>query len=450
MAKNLLEWSNAVSGRVTQPDIESYGPRAAAVAEHLKTEVQGGKLPCLNMPFWPALKTELAGCKEYFGRFEHLLLLGIGGSALGARALQKAFFPQQDQPGHSGPWLWIADNVDAATLEAWFAKLPAEKTLIVVVSKSGDTIETLSQYILAVQWLKKHCGEKWSEHVFCITDVAKGFLRQQADAFSFKTLPVPDFLGGRYSVLSAVGLAPATFLGLDAAALVQGALDANRALLSPDLNGVTLAAHPAFKLAAWNCALMAKGYSQLIFFTYIPAWACFGAWFSQLWAESLGKGGKGSMPLPAVGVTDQHSLQQMFLDGPRDKGCLFLSSPSLAAGPAFPAELPEIWSYLKGKHFGDLLQAEALGTQMALAKTQTPIVELRIGSVTLENAGRLMGLLMATTLITGWLLEINPVDQPAVELSKRLAKSKLGAAGYGAESADLAAFLAKAGAGQEF
>lgn len=449
MTKNVLEWSNAFSGRITQADSDAYAQRAASVATLLNAEVKTGKLPCLNMPFWPALKTQLAGLKDYFGRFEHMLLLGIGGSALGARALQKAFFPQQDQPGHTGPWLWIADNVDAASLEAWLAKLPPEKTLVVVVSKSGDTIETLSQYILAQEWLKKGCGERWSEHVLCITDQSKGFLRQQADTFGLKSLLVPDNLGGRYSVLSAVGLIPATFLGIDAPAIVQGALDANTELGIASASGA-LAGHPAFKLAAWNCALMSKGYSQIIFFTYLPAWACFGAWFSQLWAESLGKGGKGSMPLPAVGVTDQHSLQQMFLDGPRDKGCLFLTCPTLAAGPLFPAELPEIWSYLKGKRFGDLLQAEALGTQMALAKTQTPLVELRIGQNKPENAGRLMGLLMATTLLTGWLLEINPVDQPAVELSKRLAKAKLGAPGYDAESADLAAFVQKAGAGQEF
>jgi glucose-6-phosphate isomerase len=450
MAKNVLEWSNAYSGRVTLADSEAYAQRAAAVAKLLNEEVSAGKLPCLNMPFWPELKIELENLKEYFKRFDHMLLLGIGGSALGARALQKAFFPQQDQPGHTGPWLWIADNVDAASLEAWFSKLPPKKTCVVVVSKSGDTIETLSQYILALDWLREGCGSSWNEHVICVTDKVKGFLRQQADSFQLKSLLVPDNLGGRYSVLSAVGLIPATFLGIDGPALVQGALDANAALATGKLDGATLAAHPAFKLASWNAALMGKGYSQIIFFTYIPAWACFGAWFNQLWAESLGKEGKGSMPLPAVGVTDQHSLQQMFLDGPRDKGCLFLTCSSLPAGPDFPAELPEIWSYLQGKQFGDLLQAEGLGTQMALAMTQTPLVELRIGKADAYSAGRLMGLLMATTLTTGWLLGINPVDQPAVELGKRLAKAKLGAEGYAKESADLAAFVSKAGAGQEF
>ena len=170
-------------------------------------------------------------------------------------------------------------------------------------------------------------------------------------------------------------------------------------------------------------------------------WSTFGPWFAQLWAESLGKEGKGTMPLSATGVTDQHSIQQMFLDGPRDKGCLFLTCSALPQGRTFPQDLPETWSYLRGVPFGRLLDAEGLGTRMALAKTQTPLVHIRMGSSDAHAAGALMMLLEAATVFTGWLMDINPLDQPAVELGKRLANARLGAAGYAAEEADLAAFL---------
>jgi len=346
--------------------------------------------------------------------------------------------------------LWIADNVDTDTLESWFEGLPAEKTIVVVVSKSGGTIETLSQYFLARTWLQSSLGEKWKDNVLVVTDASNGYLRQEADALGMQSMPVPDNLGGRYSVLSAVGLVPAAFLGIDWQGLLKGAKSVGASLYAEGAGADMLAAHPAWKLALWNIASMEKDYSQLIFFSYMPLWSSFGDWFAQLWAESLGKEGKGSMPLPSVGVTDQHSTQQMFLDGPRNKTCLLLTCPTLPRGPRFGEDLPEKWAYLRGAHFGDLLQAEGLGSQMALNKCEVPLVEMRMGSADEEAAGRLMALLEITTLLTGWLLNINPLDQPAVELGKRLANARLGASGYDAESADLEAFLSRAPEHQEF
>lgn len=450
MKANMLDWTNAHAGRLAPADQEAFENKAAAVAEEFLKRTGEGSLPYLQLPFWSELEPALQEFKKNTAGFEHMLLLGIGGSALGARALQKAFFPEQDHPGHKGPWLWIADNVDTITLEAWFDKLPADKTIVVVVSKSGGTIETMSQYLLASEWLQEKAGKSWRKHLFFITDSNKGFLRDQARELGVDALPVPDNLGGRYSVLSAVGLVPATFMGLDCSALVKGSQDVNKGLSAPDVTTASVAAHPAFKLASWACGLMDKGYSQLIFFSYIPLWAPFGAWFAQLWAESLGKEGKGSMPLPAVGVTDQHSLQQMFLDGPKDKGCLFMTCPSLPQGRAFSPDLPEKWAFLKGKHFGDLLDAEALGTRMALHMNDVPLLGLEMADATLYNAGKLMGLLETATVISGWLLGINPLDQPAVELGKRLANAKLGAAGYDEESANLKRFLDRPGTAQEF
>ena len=441
MRGNRIDWTDAYTGRMGEGDATGFASALDGMAADLGRDVAAGELPFIDMPYWSELVRELRGLKDHLNRFDHLLLLGIGGSALGARALQKAFFPQQDRPRHAGPWLWIADNVDAPSLEAWFASLPPEKTLVTVVSKSGGTIETIAQYFLAQQWLKSALGERWKEHVVLVTDAAKGFLRQEAEKFTVRSLPVPDHLGGRYSVLSAVGLVPAVFLGLDWEALGEGALAVGRELARPGLSPEVLARHESWKLALWNRALMDKGYSQIIFLSYVPQWAWFGDWFAQLWAESLGKEGVGSMPLPAVGVTDQHSLMQMFLDGPRDKGCLFLSSAHRPPGPLFSNDLPDNWSYLRGRPFGELLPAETLGTKMALTLRQTPLTELHLAAETEHNAGRLIALLEIATLLTGRLLGINPLDQPAVELGKRLANARLGASGYGKETEQLERYL---------
>ena len=435
---DILDWTNS---DIETLDMEKHENRVDEMAQRLRTETGAGRLPFLTMPYMTALKSQLEGIKEFLKGFDHMLLLGIGGSALGARALQQAFFPQQDQPGHKGPFLWIADNVDAYALEAYLAKLPPKKTVVVTVSKSGGTIETVGQYFILKEWMQRHLGEAWHENMLLVTDENQGFLRGEVETYGITALPVPDNLGGRYSVLSAVGLIPALFLGMDTDSLMAGAKEVAASLTDPKLTGETLAEHPSFQLAAWGAALMDKGFAEMIFFAYIPLWARFGDWFAQLWAESLGKEGKGSQPVPAIGVTDQHSVNQMFMDGMRNKACLFLTCPNLPAGPKFPTGLPDQFDYVRGKDFGELIQAEGLGTRMALSASGVPLVELRMGADSPRQAGKMIALLGAATILTGWLMDINPLDQPAVELGKRLAKARMNADGLDGEKADLNAFL---------
>lgn len=448
MAANKIHWGQALKGRLSGSEVwSSAEEQARAILPRFSGALASGQLPFITLPYRAALETELPKLmpRLSLGK-KHMLLLGIGGSALGARALQKAFMPQQDWPGYAGPWLWIADNVDALALESWLAKLPPKETLAVVISKSGGTIETMAQYFIVRAWLEKELGDKWRESVLAITDAESGALRQEALEKNLVTLPVPEHLGGRFSVLSAVGMVPAYFCGLDWQAVLAGAASVFSPIAS---NPQSLAMHQAWKLALWAKKLMDEEYSQLIFFTYIPAWSYFGVWFAQLWAESLGKKGRGSMPLPATGVTDQHSLLQMFLDGPKDKGCLFLEGQEQARGPRFTEDLPEQWAYLRGRTFGDLLDAEAVGTLGAFAANDIPLVRIS-QAVNEYSAGALMALLELTTFFTGLLLDIDPLDQPAVEYGKRLANARLGAAGYSKEEQDLDAFFAAPDAGQEF
>lgn len=429
-----LHWSHAVAGRLTAAQLDGAAAQAARMAARLRTESAAGLLPFLTQPYRRRLEEEMPPLLPALRRRKHMLLLGIGGSALGARALQRAFAPAQDEPEHHGPCLWIADNVCPATFGRWLSRLSPSETSVVCVSKSGGTIETVSQYLLARDWLRAALGDAWREHVVLVTDRQSGFLREEAGQFALPSLEVPDHLGGRYSVLSAVGLLPAAFLGLDWQGLLDGAAGVAAPLLqaAADSTGAALAAHPAFALAGWAHALEQAGYDQLIFFCYMPQWATFGPWFAQLWAESLGKDGTGTQPLPATGVTDQHSINQMFLDGPRNKACLFVSGPETpedAPGLRFGQDLPERWAWLRGRPFGCLLDAEALGTRMALCASGVPLLHLKLNEQTCHAAGAMMLLLEAATLFTGWLNGINPLDQPAVELGKRLANARLGAPG---------------------
>lgn len=450
MKTHSLDWTYAFAHRLrgTAVAASSFSSRLEELASRLQNEVDQGILPYLDMPYHKALEAELPPVVKKIAPFKHMLLLGIGGSALGARALQKAFFPAQDRPGHTGPWLWIADNIDADTMSVWMATLDPADTVVVVISKSGGTIETMAQYFLIRRWLKEALGEKWREHVVIITDSNKGELRAEAVAENMAVLPVPDYLGGRYSVLSAVGLLPAAYLGMDWQALLRGAASVAAPLLDSGNIVPALARHPSWHMAVWARELMEHGYDELIFFSYIPLWNYFGAWFSQLWAESLGKEGKGSMPVAAVGVTDQHSVNQMFLDGPRNKGCLFLTCDGLEKGPSFGDDVPEKWNWLTGKRFGDLLQAEALGTRMSLTSNGVPLLNVNLQTADEEAAGKLMGILMTATILTGWLMDINPIDQPAVEQGKVLANARLGALGLDKEQKELAAFMDKEGRGQ--
>ncbi len=394
-------------------------------AARLKQEVEEGLLPFLTLPFYENLCEEIEKLRPFFSQYKHCLLLGIGGSALGPRALQKAYAPGQDRPMHNGKSLWIMDNIEPEAFMDTLARLPKEETLVLTISKSGGTIETISQYFIIKELFAKELPDTWKEHFLHVTDKEHGYLREEVNKYGFKSLEVPDNLGGRYSIFSAVGMLPAAFLDIDYKMLMKGAADLGRDL-AKDYS--KLQEHEAWKFACYAANLIENNYSQLLLFMYHPAWATFGAWFVQLWAESLGKNGKGSMPLSALGVTDQHSSLQMFLDGPKDKGCLFISSSVNQEISKLPEGLTGQWQCISAKPLGDVLVAETLATRMALVENKVPLVHGYFPKADCYEAGQFMQLLELATILTGWLIGINPIDQPAVEQGKVLANAKLGSA----------------------
>lgn len=390
------------------------------------------KLPFVTLDFIPELFNELDGLASFFAEFDNLLLLGIGGSALGPHALQKTFSPQDKfiLRQQNKKQLWVVDNVDSAHLEECLEHLPLEKTLVLAVSKSGSTLETVAQYFICKQQYQKLFPKTWQNHFFVVTDETKGFLREETQKYGFKSLPVPSRLGGRFSIFCAVGLVPAAFLGIDYRQFIQGALDAKEEFFGQCAAFAKNPQNPLpelFELANFAYAAMTADFSELIFFNYIPKWSSLNCWFRQLWAESLGKQGKGSTPVVALGTVDQHSILQLFLDSKPNKAGIFLESYSQSKNSLCTVSdtLPEEWQWLAGKNITDILYAETAATKQSMINRHIPLCVMNFEQTDEKAFGKIMWNLCMTTILTAHFLGINPYDQPAVEESKILAKKTL-------------------------
>lgn len=416
-------------------------PLAIHVIRECIEKLQEEQLPFTTLDFIPELFKELESYKEYFTEFEHLLLLGIGGSALGPHALQKAFSPQDKQiltSGHTHnsqaqkpqKYLWVIDNVNSVHLAECLAKLPLEKTLVLTISKSGSTLETIAQYFICKEHFQKCFPNTWQKNFFVITDEKKGFLRQEVQENKYKSLSVPELLGGRFSIFCAVGLVPALFLGIDYKAFIRGAMDTKNeffAQCSKYLDNTQAPLPRLFELANFTYSTMQNGYDDLIFFNYIPKWSSLNDWFRQLWSESLGKNGKGSTPVIALGTIDQHSILQLFLDSKPNKAAIFLTSLEESTNNhcTLSQNLPEEWQWLAGKDIADILHAEAAATRQSMVNHHIPLCSMDFEKTDEYAFGKIMWELCMTTVLTAHFLGINPYDQPAVEESKKIAKETL-------------------------
>jgi glucose-6-phosphate isomerase len=380
-----------------------------------------------------------------------MVVLGIGGSSLGPRALYSALARPMDPLRPRAPGLprrlLFPDNVDPAPMAALLDVCDPARTVWNVVTKSGGTAETAAQLLVVDAWLTRHLGaERAQQHIVATTDPNKGALRRTAQARGWKTFDVPPSVGGRFSVLTAVGLLPAAVAGLD----VTGLLDGARAMRDRAFDGGKardVRKNPALALAAllhWHHAVKAR--PMVVMMSYVDALYDIADWFRQLWAESLGKelstDGKrvetGPTPIAARGATDQHSQLQLYAEGPRDKVVVFLGARERGVevtipGGALAASQPD-YAYLAGKGMGQLLDAELRGTMSSLLGRKRPVGHLEVGRVDAECVGALLMLLELATAYGGPLYGVDPYDQPGVEEAKRLTYAALGREGF----ADLA------------
>jgi glucose-6-phosphate isomerase len=319
------------------------------------------------------------------------------------------------------------DNLDPFSFETMLVRLPLPSTRFVSISKSGGTAETLMQTIAALGALRQ-AGLDPRNSVLGISEPAKAGkrngLRDMLEKHQVPLLPHDPAVGGRYSALTNVGLLPAAILGLDIGAIRKGASNA----LLPVLDKYEPARVPAALGAALSIAFAeSKGKSISVLMAYSDRLERFTHWYVQLWAESLGKNGKGTTPVAALGPVDQHSQVQLFIAGPRDKLFNVVSVGAAGKGPRMDAELAKLCGEpgFAGKTIGDLVAAEARATAETLARNGCPVRTLHIDTLDESSLGELLMHFMLETIIAAHLLGIDAFDQPAVEEGKVLAKKYL-------------------------
>lgn len=392
-----------------------------------------------------AVNDAAAKVRAHFkGEPENLVVLGIGGSALGNIALQAALNPATHNllPSgqRSGPRIFVIDNVDPAYFASVmdFCKTNGgwDKTLFNVISKSGETAETASQFMIVRDILNDALGKNAKHHVVAVTDPAKGTMRQICDFEGYTTMPVPDGVGGRFSVLSPVGLFSAAMTGIDINALLDGAAEMDQRCTKPELGK-----NPAAMLAALLVELGTRnGKINHVMMPYANNLYLLADWFRQLWAESLGKRvdntgavvNTGFTPIKALGTTDQHSQVQLYREGPNDKVLGLLDVTELSEDPAnIPSGLGvETLTYLEGSSLAALLAAEKRATEYALVESQRPNFTITFPRVDAHHVGEFIYLWEMVTAYAGLMLNIDAYDQPAVELGKQATFGLMGRKGY--------------------
>lgn len=411
--------------------------------QDVESRRDSGEMGFFSLPYAEESAKAIQEVADGFGQwFENLVVLGIGGSALGTITLRDALlgphWNELDEEARDHyPRLYILDNVDPRTVSSLLDRLDLRRSLFNVVSKSGSTAETMSQYMVVEDRLHDLLGEEATRgHLLFTTDPESGVLRAIAEEEGIPALEVPSNVGGRFSVLSAVGLLPAAAVGIDIFAVLAGARQMAERCRTPILEE-----NPAGLLATLlHHADTAQGASIQVLMPYSDRLRTLAAWFQQLWAESLGKArdregrevNVGPTPLPALGATDQHSLLQLLMEGPRDKVVLFLG----VEGVEDPVEIPAIrqdvpaLSYLGGHTLQELLNTEWRATMEALRQDGRPNMALTLDDLTPRALGELFMLFEIATVFAGALYGINPLDQPGVELSKKLTYGLLGREGF--------------------
>lgn len=436
-----LEFSNmmhpSVAGGITEPEFAAAQGDIERAYQGFETLRRSGRVGFPHLPGDEALLEQSeAIAHRARGRYTDVVVLGIGGSALGPVALRTAlrgadWNARSVDARRGAPRLHVLDNVDPETMVALLERLELSRTLWLVTSKSGGTAETMSQFLIVY---RRYVDERLDprEHLVFVTDPEKGALRALARSSRIPAVDIPPSVGGRFSVLSPVGVLPALLVGIDARALLNGAASIAERCVSGDPLRNPAA---AFALLQW-LADTRHGRTVNVFMPYADSLRDFALWFVQLWAESLGKtrsdGAEvGQTPIAALGATDQHSQVQLFMEGPPDKVVTFVGLRRRHQDLTIPREFPDVpeLGYLGGHSLGELLAIEQRATAGALAKRGRPNLTIELDVVDAWHVGGLVMLLELATAYAGQLYGVDAFDQPGVEVGKQFAYAMLGRAG---------------------
>jgi glucose-6-phosphate isomerase len=443
-----LDYNNMLAprlgeGRGIDPErLREVQQRFAEVHADTERRRESGELGFFQLPHAGEVVDQIERFAEGTGqRFENVVVLGIGGSALGTIALRTAllhpYWNELDSEGRDFfPRLYVLDNPDPATFGAFLDHIELGSTLFNVVSKSGGTAETMSQLLIVRQRLEAELGDGYRRHLLFTTDPEKGVLRQLARDEEIAALPVPPNVGGRFSVLSAVGLLPAALVGISIRELLDGARR-----MEERCRSARLEENPAGLFAVLQYLADTEAGAPIhVMMPYSDRLRDMADWFRQLWAESLGKertrAGEevfaGPTPVKALGATDQHSQVQLYMEGPFDKTIAFLMELGRDQDIQIPSVYPDIaeLGYLGGHTLGELLRVEKEATEAALTQRGRMNMTLELGDVDARTLGELFMLLQIATVYAGGLYGVDPLDQPGVELGKQFTYGIMGRAGF--------------------
>jgi len=411
---------NGLSGNV----IENFRDKAEIANKQIRDRVWP------ELAFIDLLSQDTSGIKSSAAHVretsENFLILGIGGSALGPRAILEAMSPFHNL--QKKPRVFIYDNVDPRTLKHIFSLVDMNKTSVNVVSKSGSTAETAASFMILWDEIKRLLGKEAKNRFILTTDPEKGNLRKLVNEEGLMSLVIPPGVVGRYSVLSPVGLLLAEVIGINSDELLRGATDIHKKCSTTEFRE-----NPIYLFGSL-LYLMDKEKRKTIdvMVPYADSLKPLSEWFCQLWAESLGKDNKGLTPYPSVGTTDQHSQLQLWMQGPEDKVLIFLRINDY--GPDI--KIPEVFkdleglSYLSGHTLSELIKAEEEATELALAKAGRPNMTITIPQIDAYHLGQLFHFFELATSFTGMLYGINPFNQPGVEEGKNLTYGMMGKKGF--------------------
>ena len=431
-----IDYSNMMisPGGIDPATWSAAGKQFAEAKRGFDTLRAGGSVGFVDLPADKALFDQVerfsAGAR---GMYDDVVVLGIGGSALGPIALRTALRPSgwnmlDDKARGGFPRLQVLDNVDPETIDALVGRLRLDRTLFIVTSKSGGTAETMAQFLIVHDRITRAKLDV-TKHMVFITDPKQGALRPIAARLKVPALDIPASIGGRFSVLTPVGTLPAALIGIDVKSLLSGAAEMAKRCETADL-----ATNPAgvFAMLQWLAdARLAK--KIVVFMPYSDPLRDFAAWFVQLWAESLGKlrpdgTSVGSTPLAALGATDQHAQVQLFMEGPADKTVTFVAVDERGTDVTIPGAFGDVkeLGYLGGHSLGELIDIEQRATAGALARRGRPNMTIHLDRVDASHVGQLMMLLEIATAYAGQLYGIDAFNQPGVELGKQFAYALLG------------------------
>jgi glucose-6-phosphate isomerase len=431
-------------------DLKELSPRVANILALIEAERAEGGHRFRELPHERPQLCEIRQLADQLRpKAKNLLVLGIGGSALGNIALQSALNPSSynllSDAQRGGPRLFVLDNVDPVHFDAVMQLVAGDwdRTVVNVISKSGETAETSAQFLIVRDLFIKALGEEQAKKQLVVTtDAARGTMRGIVDRERYTSLIVPDGVGGRFSVLSAVGLFSAAMCGIDIEGLLDGAAAMDERVRDPDP-----IANPAARIATIHHLYNERGKKMHVMMPYSQQLRDMADWYRQLWAESLGKIRPtdtkcvGCTPIKALGATDQHSQVQLYREGPNDKVFTFLEVEWFDTDVAIPQafEGVEAMTYLgrsdKGTLAG-LLNAEKKATELAMLESQRPSITIRFPRISAQTIGEFIYLYESVVPIMGKLMGIDPYDQPAVELGKKLTFNLMGRQGF-VDDADL-------------